>query len=1135
MLQQVGLVSCDLIGHSSERDQAVQRQRVLALNGLVRRAIAHHGPDKVIWNGEGDGGHVAFLLPDWPAAALSLLLELADWSLKASAPLRLCGHCGEVEQIEGADGRALLVGPGINLAGRLLEYGDANRIVVSDPFRQAVVKAALPGIELHGETTVWPRYFLPQTVCLLSAQGRRSSTWDSSRPDDRQLLTDAAGRQPSWDAIYYAKRLLQSNAEDAEALRGLMSLEELGLTYLHRSGKARINPMIGLMDRTSRLELVRAAQLVEREVGDVLSRAGDPGETMFLVLRGAVGVFPPGVPGPTVVMGPGEIVGELAYALRRPRTATLQCLNRTALLAFNYQQSAPLLRASRFSARARETMDRFLVGRALRYLCDNAPCFVGKDRSGPLASREAPWEAMVDSGLIIDCPARTDKGAPTTLSRETAGLGEPGLYFLVSGKVSDRAARDRMRSGDDLLLVYADLPGEELDAGRQYGVEEDAKLLRVSWEAFAYEPAVMHRVADAVRAMLAPPAPTAETAEAGTVSFSGLEAFSAQSVLIHYPAPIAFAYRRFCQAREPAARLDRLFKALEATIKYLAFVGLADLLWLGARQGGTGPVVPEAPAFDCLRRPTKMTLGKWVALLRGVAAALGRERDRFVKELPEVCRPGDYLDTYLLEWIVASRNVAEHVEGSLALDEAEVSRLVGEVRPRLEDALSKVGFLRNYPLGFASQGVSSSAGQGARRYYLHSCMGARIAASDEAYAIDLAIDLPTGAPFISAPEGSRLLYLWPWALEREVEQTGRSSLFVFETIAARHTFLTKVRMAAIDARVSVDAPLHSGPAADLGWLLQRLRELPALVELPRGLGIASGLLPARHGELIGKEVGGNQLLAVIAAGGFGTVYAAQAKDGSRVAVKVLELALQRDRARQYPRFRQEFDKLKAVGDHPGIIRCYDSGVELIGGREYPWYSMELAVGDLNAHIHERLAEARDRLPWAIPAFRAQIVHEIQEITQAVAHLHGRGIVHRDIKPGNVLIAEDGSLRLADFGLVKMLDVLHEGEAAPHTSTGARLGTEHYMAPEQAAGAEVDERADVYALGIVLAELAVGRRPNPDLRVGEGSTLKNCRLVQRLARELRKFIYQCTDAAPEQRPADAATVEAQLAALCTDNA
>jgi serine/threonine-protein kinase len=237
-----------------------------------------------------------------------------------------------------------------------------------------------------------------------------------------------------------------------------------------------------------------------------------------------------------------------------------------------------------------------------------------------------------------------------------------------------------------------------------------------------------------------------------------------------------------------------------------------------------------------------------------------------------------------------------------------------------------------------------------------------------------------------------------------------------------------------------------------------------------------------------------------------------------VAVKVLESP---EAQRHLARFRQEFEKLRHAGQHPNIIRCFEWGNPIIGGREYPWYSMEFALGgDLAGRIEERRAECGADLPWDRPALRAEVVREFRAIAGAVACLHGLGIVHRDIKPGNVLIMDNGELRLTDFGLVKDLSPAAQTLFIPRTSTGAVLGTRHYMAPEQERGEEVEKPADVYALGVLLAELTTGARPVPHSHVPQGSTLEACAALRRLAAPLRRFILRCTDVSPERRPADA---------------
>lgn len=277
-------------------------------------------------------------------------------------------------------------------------------------------------------------------------------------------------------------------------------------------------------------------------------------------------------------------------------------------------------------------------------------------------------------------------------------------------------------------------------------------------------------------------------------------------------------------------------------------------------------------------------------------------------------------------------------------------------------------------------------------------------------------------------------------------------------------------------------------------------------------------MPTRSGHLVGKILGPNRvrLQAVVAVGGFGTVYAAETADGQQIAVKILEAPETR---RHFDRFRQEFEKLRQSSQHPGIVRCHESGSEVIDGRVYPWYSMEFAAGgDLADRIEDWRDEAAASIPWDRPARRADVIRGFTAIAAAVAHLHGLDIVHRDIKPGNVLIMGDGELRLSDFGLVRSLNPTEASLARKAaTSSGAVLGTRHYMAPEQERGQDAEKPADVYALGILLAELATGQRPKADSNAAHGSTAKNCPFVARLPKDLCQLIYHCTDVRAEARP------------------
>src|SRR5262249_55132937 len=197
-------------------------------------------------------------------------------------------------------------------------------------------------------------------------------------------------------------------------------------------------------------------------------------------------------------------------------------------------------------------------------------------------------------------------------------------------------------------------------------------------------------------------------------------------------------------------------------------------------------------------------------------------------------------------------------------------------------------------------------------------------------------------------------------------------------------------------------------------------------------------------------------------------------------------------------------------------------------------------GALRPPTDRRKALAKDRLPWDDAAARAEVGAEFTAVAAAVAHLHRLRIVHRDVKPGNVLIMEDGSLRLSDFGLVKNLQpsektLLH----GPQTSTGGGAGTPGYMAPEQARGQDVGKTADVYSLGILLAELVLGERPTAGLPApgpradnSTASTLEPHPALNRLPRALRSLILRCTALGPEHRPADGPAVLQEFERLVT---
>lgn len=193
---------------------------------------------------------------------------------------------------------------------------------------------------------------------------------------------------------------------------------------------------------------------------------------------------------------------------------------------------------------------------------------------------------------------------------------------------------------------------------------------------------------------------------------------------------------------------------------------------------------------------------------------------------------------------------------------------------------------------------------------------------------------------------------------------------------------------------------------------------------------------------------------VLGAGGMGQVYRAHQIGVDRpVALKVLAPVLAAD-AEFVRRFRREATTMRDL-EHPAILAVYAAGED----RGLVYLAMRLVNGPSLAQL------LADRGPLA-----AQALSIIEPLSHALDYAHSRGVIHRDIKPANVLLDADGRPFLADFGISKQLD------SPTHTVTGPYLGTPRYMAPEQADGAGVSHRADLYSLACVTFEMLTGQAP-----------------------------------------------------------
>jgi serine/threonine protein kinase/tetratricopeptide (TPR) repeat protein len=293
-----------------------------------------------------------------------------------------------------------------------------------------------------------------------------------------------------------------------------------------------------------------------------------------------------------------------------------------------------------------------------------------------------------------------------------------------------------------------------------------------------------------------------------------------------------------------------------------------------------------------------------------------------------------------------------------------------------------------------------------------------------------------------------------------------------------------------------------------------------LIKLPDqrkdSVALASGALLA-HYEIRSK----------LGSGGMGEVYLAHdTKLGRNVALKLLPEELAHDRYRMQ-RLLQEAQAASAI-NHPNVCVIHEVG-ETEDGRSF--IAMEYVEGEsLSAKIGGK------------PLAPAEIVDIGIQVADALSEAHGKGIVHRDIKPSNIAVTPRGQAKVLDFGLARIAPSSHPVTAGDlstqaKTETGILLGTVDYMSPEQALGRDVDGRSDVFSLGVVLFEMATGRRPfsskNPletiD-RIAHAEPESIARLNPHIPSELQSIIVKCLEKDPKRRYQSAGQLMQELTAL-----
>jgi Tol biopolymer transport system component len=292
--------------------------------------------------------------------------------------------------------------------------------------------------------------------------------------------------------------------------------------------------------------------------------------------------------------------------------------------------------------------------------------------------------------------------------------------------------------------------------------------------------------------------------------------------------------------------------------------------------------------------------------------------------------------------------------------------------------------------------------------------------------------------------------------------------------------------------------------------------------------------------MIGTTINHYRILEKIGSGGMGEIYLAEdVKLSRRVALKVLpaEFAASPDRL---GRFEREAKAIAAL-NHPNIVTIHsieqsdpgDGAAEAAAGKPLHFLTMELVTGKpLSAVIPKGGLELGRLLDLGLA------------MTEAMTAAHEKGITHRDLKPDNIMIGDDGRLKILDFGLAKLKEdatPAPDGSELPtqavQTEDGRILGTVAYMAPEQAEGKPVDPRSDVFSMGVLLYEMATGERPfKGDTRISIISSIMRdtptsvTELNRALPRHLGRIVKRCLSKEPNRRYSSARDLHNDLLEL-----
>jgi serine/threonine protein kinase/TolA-binding protein len=606
-----------------------------------------------------------------------------------------------------------------------------------------------------------------------------------------------------------------------------------------------------------------------------------------------------------------------------------------------------------------------------------------------------------------------------------------------------------------------------------------------------------------------------------------------RNVLEHFPLPIARGYRRYLNALEVRERHDAAYFLFEIYLKYLASIAIASYLAGEAREHRVNA------ALKGLARPS---LGEWLRFLRECLKFLAEDRAAgpVVTALHGIFTGKDRPSPEAASLYNALRSLrgpgpSQKVEVTLEMLLGELvtyrNRVLGHGAPLGADHYQK--FTELFAAACREALDRSPFLTACRLVYFNALkveQGARVEVSVTEFMGDQPVrrQSPLVISYGAAVPHARCLYLL-------LPDGGHLSL---DPLLVAHQedvyFLNEAEGA--PEYLSYSSGARHRPA-DLvgtqGELFQRI--LGYEVQGERLSRIGNDLIPAdRSPSAAGaadgeRRLGDYRIIREVGRGAMGTIFeAVQESLGRRVALKVLPGNFALD-PKRVERFRREARATARI-HHPSIIPVYEVGEA--GGTHY--YAMDFLDGP---SLDKILEEARKAKPSSAsrkgsstsdPAYIAGAVEQIAAVAEGLHQAHLLGLVHRDVKPSNILVDSSGRYVLVDFGLV------HEESAQTLTRSGEMVGTLSYMSPEQVSRRKVDARSDVYSLGATLYEVLTLRPPfegQSDHQVQNGILFEEAiaprKLNPRLNRDLETIILRALEKHPERRYASAEELAADL--------